>query len=47
MQSPGVHVETLQNPARYATAQIEIACALAKLLGRGKLVLAEPPRPPR
>ena len=41
---PGVHIETLHNPARYTYAQIETACAVAQILARGKLVLAEPPR---
>lgn len=41
---PGVHIVTLQNPVRYTYGQIERACAIAKLLGRGKLVLCEPPR---
>jgi hypothetical protein len=44
MQIPGVHVETLQSPVRYTHAQIELACAIAQLLGRGKLVLVEPPK---
>jgi hypothetical protein len=44
MQIPGVHIETLHNPTRYSYAQIERACTLAALLGRGKLVLVEPPR---
>jgi hypothetical protein len=44
MQLPGVHIETLHNPIRYTYAQIETVCAIAHLLGRGKLVLIEPPR---
>ena len=44
MQIPGVHIETLHNPVRYTYSQIEKACAIAKLLNRGKLVLVEPPR---
>lgn len=43
MQIPGVHIETLHNPTRYSFVQIERACNLAALLGRGKLVLVEPP----
>jgi hypothetical protein len=43
MQTPGVHVETVENPIRYTYAQIEKACAIALGLGRGKLVLTEPP----
>ncbi len=42
MQIPGVHIETLHNPTRYSYAQIERACSLAALLGRGKFVLVEP-----
>ena len=44
MQIPGVHIETLHNPARYSFSQIVRACALAAMLNRGKLVLVEPPR---
>ncbi len=44
MPVPGVRIETLHNPAHYTYAQIETACALAQILDRGKLVLAEPPR---
>jgi hypothetical protein len=44
VQVPGVQIETLYNPARYTYAQIETACAVAQILDRGKLVLAEPPR---
>lgn len=44
MQIPGVHIETLHSPVRYTWAQLEIACAVAQLLGRGKLVLLEPPQ---
>ena len=43
MQMPGVHVETIHNRRDYTSAQIERACAIAQRLGRGKLVLAEPP----
>jgi len=42
--SGGVHIETIQNPVRYTYAQIEQACKVAAALGRGKLILAEPPR---
>lgn len=41
---PGVHIETLHNPARYTYAQIERACFIASVLDRGKLVLVEPPQ---
>jgi hypothetical protein len=44
MQIPGVHIETLHNPVRYTSTQIEQACALAQMLNRGKLILIEPPR---
>ena len=44
MPIPGVHLETLQSPVRYTTAQLERACALAHLLKRGRFVLCEPPR---
>ena len=44
MHMPGVHVETIHNPRRYAYAQIETARAIAQRLGRGKLVLVEPPK---
>ena len=43
MQNPGVHIKTLHNPCRYTYAQIEKAHAIAQTLGRGKLVLVEPP----
>jgi len=44
MGIPGVHIETVHNPVRYTYAQIEQACRIAAALGRGKLILAEPPR---
>ena len=44
MPIPGVHVETLHDPARYTFAQIERACTIAQILNRGKLVLLERPR---
>ena len=46
MATPGVHIETLHDPARYSSLQIEQACALASMLNRGKLVLVEPPQRP-
>ncbi len=46
MATPGVHIETLHDPARYSHVQIEKACALASMLNRGKLVLVEPPHRP-
>ncbi len=44
MQTQGIHVETLQDPRTYSPVQIEMACRLAAVLGRGRLVLAEPPK---
>jgi hypothetical protein len=43
MQLTGIRIETLQPPGRYTLAQIEQACAIAEVLNRGALVLAEPP----
>jgi hypothetical protein len=43
MGTPGVRVETLHNPLRYTQTQVELACQVAALLNRGKLVLALPP----
>ena len=39
-----VHIETIHEPNRYTHGQIERACTIAQLLGRGKLVLVEAPR---
>ena len=44
MQLPGVHIETIHDPARYTYAQVDLACAVAAHLNRGLLVLTEPPR---
>jgi hypothetical protein len=44
MQMRGVHIETIHNPRRYTYAQIDRAFAIAQRLGRGKLVLVEPPK---
>ena len=44
MPMSGVHIETLDDPARYSSVQIDKACAVAAMLKRGKLVLVEPPR---
>ena len=38
-----VHIETIHEPIRYTHDQIERAATIAQLLGRGTLVLAEPP----
>ena len=39
-----VHIETIHEPNGYTHGQIERACTIAQLIGRGKLVLLEPPR---
>lgn len=44
MLIPGVHVETAYNPAWYTSEQLDFACAFAYRLGRGRLMLLEPPR---
>jgi hypothetical protein len=36
-------VETLENPLRYATEQLQRAVRIAERLGRGRLVLCETP----
>jgi hypothetical protein len=41
MQIPGVYIETIHNPV---PQQIEKACKVAAVLGRGKLVLVEQPQ---
>jgi hypothetical protein len=41
---PGVHVETIHNPIRYTTAQIDKAVAIAYAMHRGKFILTETPR---
>jgi hypothetical protein len=42
-QIPGVHVETLRKPTLYTPAQIELACKVAFVMNRGKMILlAEP-----
>ena len=38
-----IHIETIHEPNRYTPGQIERACTIAQLLGRGKLVLVEAP----
>lgn len=42
-EAPIFEVQTLQNPVRYSHEQVQRAGLLAALLGRGKLVLTEPP----
>jgi hypothetical protein len=44
MPLPSAHIETIHNPTRYTYAQIDRARAIAQMLGRGKLILVEPPR---
>lgn len=41
---PDVEIETLHDPDRYSPVQIQRACRLARLLGRGRLILLEPPQ---
>lgn len=45
-ERPLYEIQTLVNPVSYSAAQINRAAHLAALLGRGKLVLAEPPENP-
>ena len=40
-----IQVETLENPLRYATEQLQRAGRIAERLGRGRLVLCEKPAP--
>jgi Rad3-related DNA helicase len=44
MPLPGVHIETLHNPAAYAPEQLEVACTVAGLLNRGRFLLLERPQ---
>lgn len=43
MQIPVVWIETLHHPSLYSGTQIAKATAIAQLIGRGKLVIVEPP----
>jgi hypothetical protein len=43
MQTPGVHIEILDNPIHATPTQTERACAIAHALNRGEAVLVEPP----
>jgi hypothetical protein len=45
MTDKPVTVETLHSPIRYTYAELEKACAIAKILGRGRFVLCEAPKP--
>ena len=38
-----VHIHTIHEPCRYTRGQLERACVIAQLLGRGKFVLVEAP----
>jgi hypothetical protein len=44
MPIPGIHIETLHSPQAYTSKQLDLACKVAGLLGRGRLLLVEPPR---
>jgi hypothetical protein len=44
MPIPAIHIETLHNPQEYTARQLDLACKLAGLLDRGRLLLVEPPR---
>jgi hypothetical protein len=44
MPIPGVHVETLHSPQAYTAQQLDLACKVAGVLARGRLLLLEPPR---
>jgi hypothetical protein len=44
MPIPGVHVETLHSPQAYTRQQLDLACRVAGMLARGRLLLLEPPR---
>ncbi len=46
MPIPGAHIETLHNPVRYTSDQLDRACAVAQLMSRGKFVLCEVPKRP-
>jgi hypothetical protein len=43
MHSP-ITIDTIQDPDRYTAAQLDGARRIAQRLGRGRLVLCEPPR---
>ena len=45
-EPPIYEVQTLENPVLYSYEQIQLAWLLASFLGRGKLVLVEPPESP-
>jgi hypothetical protein len=41
MRIDAVQIETVHDPSRYTYAQFSTAYAIARMLGRGKLVLVE------
>jgi hypothetical protein len=41
--TPRIHIEIHHEPHRYTSAQLERAFVIARAIGRGKLVLVEPP----
>lgn len=45
-ERPIFEIQTIGNPVLFSAAQISRAALLAAFLGRGKLVLAEPPENP-
>lgn len=47
MQLAGVYVETVRHITVYPPVQVERAVKIAWEIQRGKLVLCEPPWPPR
>jgi hypothetical protein len=47
MPIPGIHIETLHAPQAYTPQQLDLACRVAGLLARGRLLLLELPRRPR
>jgi hypothetical protein len=44
MSIKGVMIETLANPARYTSAQLDRACAIAYAINRGRFILCEEPQ---
>jgi hypothetical protein len=41
--TPEIRVETVQHPQRYGPGQLDRAVRIAESMGRGLLVLCEPP----
>jgi hypothetical protein len=46
MPIPGIHIETLHSPQAYSPKQLDLACKVAGMLARGRLLLLEAPRRP-